>query len=91
MSDVKYVEELIGPETVTSMTRQGVAAFIDHGRVALTLEDDVEAAEGVLEGFRRCGVDYDTLTGHVEKTGIRDFGWSFGEMLRDLEAVRAAV
>lgn len=91
VSDVKYVEELIGPETVTSMTRQGVAAFIDHGRVALTLEDDVEAAEGVLEGFRRCGVDYDTLTGHVEKTGIRDFGWSFGEMLRDLEAVRAAV
>ncbi|WP_374688436.1 transaldolase, partial [Promineifilum sp.] len=37
-SDVLYVEELIGPDTVNTVPPQTLAAFLDHGRVALTLE-----------------------------------------------------
>jgi transaldolase len=84
--ELKYVEGLIGPDTVTSMTRETVEAFVDHGRVALTLEDDVEAAAVVLEELRHAGVDYDTLTGHLEKVGVREFGWAFAEMLGELES-----
>ncbi|GAA2002129.1 transaldolase [Catenulispora subtropica] len=86
-SDVKYVESLIGPDTVITMSRSTIEAFLDHGRVGPTLEDGVEEAGAVLDGFRRAGVDYDTLTGHLEKAGIRDFNRSFTEMLKELAAL----
>jgi transaldolase len=90
-SDVKYVEGLIGADTVTTMSRATLDAFLDHGRVTLTLEDGVEEAGAVLDGFRRAGVDYDTLTGHLEKTAVRELSWSFAEMLKEPAAIRSAV
>src|SRR5919197_1334232 len=42
--DVMYVEELIGPETVNTMPEETIKAFQDHGKVALTLTEDVDAA-----------------------------------------------
>ncbi|NUR29997.1 MAG: transaldolase [Catenulispora sp.] len=89
--DVKYVEALIGPETVASMPRATLDAFIDHGQVALTLEDGIEDAGAVLDGFRQSGVDYDTLTGHLEKTALHDFAGAYSDMLKELTAMRAAL
>src|SRR3712207_7250183 len=44
-SDVYYVDSLIGPHTVNTLPPQTLAAFNDHGRVALTLESDIDGAE----------------------------------------------
>src|SRR5918992_4743680 len=42
--DVLYVEELIGPDTVNTMPRETVEAFLDHGKVRDSLEEDVDGA-----------------------------------------------
>ena len=87
--DTKYVESLIGPDTITTMPHRTIEAFLDHGRVASTLDEGVDEADLVIDGFREAGVDYDALTGHLEKVGIRDFSASFTEMLADLAAISA--
>ena len=51
--DVTYVEELIGPNTVSTMPRATLEAFLDHGRVADTLTRDVEDARRVHDSAQR--------------------------------------
>ena len=50
-----YVEELIGPETVNTMPLETVAAFQDHGLVALTLEQGIDEAKQVFEDLEAAG------------------------------------
>src|SRR5215218_6279386 len=49
--DVMYVEELIGPNTVNTMPEETIEAFQDHGEVAPTLEQEIDAAKKVFEGL----------------------------------------
>ena len=86
--DVMYVEELIGPETVNTMPRETIKAFQDHGRVALTLERDVDEAKRVVEQLAEAGVDYDDVTLTLEREGVQKFIDSFTELLEGIKAKR---
>jgi transaldolase len=86
--DVMYVEELIGPETVNTMPRETIEAFQDHGRVALTLERDVDEAKRVVEQLAEAGVDYDDVTLTLEREGVQKFIDSFTELLEGIKAKR---
>jgi len=86
--DVIYVEELIGRETVDTMPRETVEAFQDHGRVADTLEDDVEGARKVLAAFAEAGIDYDDVVETLEREGVEKFAKSFEQLFADVEAKR---
>lgn len=79
--DTRYVEELIGPETVTTMPRKTIEAFLDHGRVADTLTRGVEAARGVLERFAEIRISYRDLTDTLEREGVRKFADSYQQAL----------
>ncbi|MBW3602340.1 MAG: transaldolase [Actinobacteria bacterium] len=83
-SDVMYVEELIGPETVTTMPEETLRAFADHGTVAPTLERDLDAARAVFDDLAAAGVDYDDVTDVLETEGVRKFAESFDQLLEDL-------
>jgi transaldolase len=78
--DVMYVEELIGPETVNTMPLETVDAFQDHGRVELTLEQDLDEAE------QAAGVDYDDVTATLEREGVEKFSDSFEDLLEGIRA-----
>jgi transaldolase len=84
--DVMYVEELIGPQTVNTMPVETVAAFQDHGDVALTLEDGLEEAERVFERLAEAGVDYDDVTATLEREGVEKFSDSFAELTDGIRA-----
>ena len=84
--DVMYVEELIGPRTVNTMPLETVAAFQDHGEVALTLEEGVEEAERLLERLAEAGVDYDDVTATLEREGVEKFSDSLAELIDGLNA-----
>src|SRR2546430_6062685 len=60
--DVMYVEGLIGPETVNTMPDETIRAFQDHGKVAETLTQDVDAARKLVLDLREAGIDYDDVT-----------------------------
>jgi transaldolase len=86
--DVRYVEELIGPNTVTTMPRATLEAFADHGRVADTLEHDIDGAQRILDHFARAGVDYDDLVAVLESQGVAAFAGSFQKLFDGVAAKR---
>jgi transaldolase len=86
--DVRYVEELIGPHTVTTMPRTTLEAFVDHGRVTGTLEDDIDGAQRTLDRFAAAGVDYDDVVAALEREGVAAFAASFRQLLDGVAAKR---
>jgi transaldolase len=86
--DVMYVEELIGPETVNTMPEETILAFQDHGRVAPTLTQDVDAARKLLDDLAAAGIDYDDVTDMLEREGVQKFSDSFEELLDGVRSKR---
>jgi len=80
-SDVLYVEELIGPDTVNTMPPATLDAFRDHGRPRASLEEDVEGAQRVIDEAERLGLDLDGVTTALVEDGVRLFADSFDELI----------
>ena len=72
-SDVLYVETLIGPDTVNTIPPKTMDAFRDHGRVAVTLTENVAEAERVLADTARLGLDLDGVTRDLVTDGVKLF------------------
>jgi transaldolase len=86
--DVLYVEELIGADTVDTMPRETVEAFLDHGRVRPSLEEDVDGARRTFDAFAAAGIDYDDVVETLEREGVEKFAKSFEQLFADVEAKR---
>jgi transaldolase len=86
--DVMYVEELIGPDTVNTMPEETIVAYQEHGRVADTLETDIDEARAVFERLREVGVDYDDVTETLEREGVQKFTDSFVELKQGIAEKR---
>jgi transaldolase len=80
-SDVFYVEALIGPDTVDTMPPKTMDAFRDHGRVAVTLTQDVPEAERVLAEAERLGLDLAGVTHDLVADGVRLFADAADKLL----------
>jgi transaldolase len=72
-SDVKYVEPLIGPDTINTMPVETLNAYREHGQPSLSLGNDVPAAHRVLEGLHQVGIDLDAVTQQLEDEGVAKF------------------
>jgi transaldolase len=83
-SDVLYVDNLIGPECVNTMPDPTIAAFIDHGVVRRTVDEDVEGARRELEQLAAAGVNLDDVTRQLELDGVKAFAESFDSLVGTL-------
>ena len=91
-SDVLYVEELIGPETINTVPLQTVNAFRDHGRVrGTTVQEGVESARSDLTRLKTLGVDLDMITERLQKDGVNAFIASLDKLLANLDKKRRAI
>lgn len=90
-SDVKYVEPLIGPDTINTMPLETLNAYRDHGNPAARLEDDVPEAYHVLDLLPKVGIDLDTVTMQLEKEGVQKFIAPFDQLMTTLERKRALI
>ncbi len=87
-SDVKYVEALIGPDTINTMPMETLDAYRDHGNPAPRLEDDVPAAREHLERLEELGISMKQVTDDLESEGIEKFVKPFNSLMDTLrEAV----
>ncbi len=84
--DVKYVEELVGPDTVNTMPASTLEAFMDHGEVnPYALEENLDGARKLLHELREAGIDYTDVTDVLEKEGVAKFADSFDELLEGIK------
>ncbi len=90
-SDVLYVDELIGPDTVNTVPPATLDAFREHGRPRASLEDDLETAEDVLDSLARVGVSLDEVTDTLLKDGLQLFVDAFDKLLGAVETARTSV
>jgi transaldolase len=90
-SDVVYVDELIGPETVNTMPLETVEAFQDHGTVRETLTGGVDEARAVFDELAAAGVVYNDVVETLEREGVQKFSDSFAHLLAGIESKRGAL
>jgi transaldolase len=83
--DTIYVDNLIGPETVNTMPLSTLEATMNHAEVRLTLEEGVDEARRLFEELREAGVDYDDVTGVLEKEGVQKFADRYNELMEEIE------
>jgi len=90
-SDVKYVEPLMGPETVNTLPVETLDAYRDHGDPGLLIEDDLDRAREVLALLPEVGIDIDQVTAQLVDEGIEKFNQPYDKLMAKLEeAVGAA-
>jgi transaldolase len=86
--DVLYVEELIGPDTVNTMPLKTLESFRDHGRVHLSIEEDIPQAGAVSAALQAAGIDYDQVTRQLQEEGVQKFIDSFDTLFHCIDNKR---
>ncbi len=90
-SDVKYVEELIGPDTVNTMPPATMDAFRDHGKPRASLEEGVAEARDIVKRLAAVGVDLIEVGEELQKEGVESFAQSFEDLSAVIKGRRAAI
>jgi transaldolase len=89
--DVKYVEPLIGPDTVNTLPPETLEAYRDHGDPAPRLTKGVDRAAAVLARLPDLGLDLDQATQQLEDEGVEKFNKPFDSLMATLEGKRREV
>jgi transaldolase/glucose-6-phosphate isomerase len=87
-SDVLYLDELIGPDTVNTVPPQTFEAFRDHGTVASRIETGLDEARRVLADLEALGISLRDVTTQLTLDGVKAFQDPFRSLLRTIEARR---
>ena len=82
----RYVDELIGPDTVNTLPETTIAAFENEGTLARTVDSNVDDAQRVMTELAAAGVDMDDVGLTLEEQGVAGFHESFAHVLAALDA-----
>jgi transaldolase len=89
-SDIKYVTELIGRNTVNTLPENTIAAFLDHGVIKEALTAEAKVSRKIIERLSPFGVDMDGICAKLLEAGANSFTASFESLLATLEAKASA-
>jgi transaldolase/glucose-6-phosphate isomerase len=84
-SDVKYIEELVGPDTVNTIPPQTMDAFRDHGAVADALSGAGADAQAVLDDYALMETGIEEVCARLEEEGVKSFLGSYLKLLAAIE------
>ncbi|MFY9908543.1 MAG: transaldolase [Candidatus Sulfotelmatobacter sp.] len=84
-SDVMYVEELIGPDTVNTMPPATIDAFRDHGKLRKSLTENVQGAQKVMDDLALAGISIQEVTTRLTREGVQLFADAFNNLLQAVE------
>lgn len=90
-SDIKYVQQLIGPDTVNTMPPATMDAFRDHGEPRPTLEEDLAGARDIVKRLAAAGIDLDAIGEELQREGVDAFAKSFDDLLAVIKGRRDAI
>lgn len=80
-SDIKYIEALIGRDTINTIPPETINAYRDHGLPEPLLESNVSEAEWVLAHLPELGINIDSITQQLEDEGVRKFNVPFDKLM----------
>jgi transaldolase len=83
--DLLYVDSLIGPDSVNTMPDATLEAFLDHGTVARTVDNDVDESRRVLDALEALGISMEDVAATLEEEGVAAFSKSYDELLQSLQ------
>jgi transaldolase len=84
--DVHYVEALVAPRTVNTLPPETFAAYRDHGRPAVRIDEGMAAAPQQLEALAQLGIDLPAITRELEVDGVAKFAASYASLLAGIDA-----
>ena len=84
-SDVMYVDELIGPDTVNTLPPNTIEACADHCHVASRVETDIDGATQTMAILAEVGIEVDEVMAKLLDEGIDKFIKPFGSLMKSLE------
>jgi transaldolase len=84
LPDTLYVDELIGPDTVTTLPEPTIEAFNEHGTVGRTIDVDLARAEATLDEAAAAGIDLADVGMTLEERGVASFGLAFARVLETM-------
>lgn len=90
-SDVLYIEELIGPDTVNTAPPHTLENFFDHGTVALTVETGLDEAQAALDQLTGLGIDLDQIMQDLQDAGVDSFAKAFASLMNTIESKKKAL
>ena len=90
-SDTKYIEALIGPDTINTVPVETLNAYRDHGHPEQTLDQEVREAYQLLDSLSSVGIDLDAVTQQLENDGVEKFITAFNRLMVSLNEKAAGV
>ena len=85
LSDVLYVENLIGKDTINTLPMETIDAFRDHGKVAETLTQGLDDADLTMDELKSKGIDIDKITQKLEDEGIEKFNKAYEKLIKSID------
>ncbi len=90
-SDTKYVEALIGPDTIDTIPLETLEAYRDHGKPKRTLDQNVSEAHKILDALPSVGIDLDEATDQLEQEGVEKFDTALDKLMNSLKKKQIAL
>jgi transaldolase / glucose-6-phosphate isomerase len=87
-SDVLYVDDLIGPDTVNTMPTATMTAFRDHGDPRVTIGEGLEEARLTFKQLGELGINLATATAKLEEDGCEAFARDYNKLVGVIEEKR---
>lgn len=79
--DVKYVDELIGRDSINTLPHRTLEAFLDHGSAQLRIERDLNGEKAYLERLKDLGINLNTMCDEIQKEGVKVFSDAFDQLI----------
>ena len=89
-SDTKYIEPLIGPDTINTLPIETLNAYREHGLPRLTLDENRDQAYRILQELPQAGINLDQITQDLEQQGVEKFRLALDRLMASLQEKQAA-
>ena len=83
--DCRYVDDLIGSDTVNTVPPKTLDAFLDHGKAALTVENNIDEVKADLKKLSELGIDLKAVNAKLLADGLTAFNKAFESLMNAIE------
>ena len=89
--DLYYVEALVAPDTVDTMSPETFAAYRDHGDPKVRIHEGLREAHAVFGSLAELKIDEQDISLELEEEGARKFVESYEKVVKAIHGKRASI